>query len=64
MEGVVKFVNEDTNLFVVETENAFAVFELVDTDHIEPGDVVSGSLESGACESLFNNSKHEELEAE
>ena len=48
MEGVVKFVNEERYLFAVETDNGFSVFEFMETDYLEPGDVVSGSLESTA----------------
>ena len=62
MEGVVKFVNEEMNVFAVEMDNGFTVFEFVKTDHVETGDVVSGSLESAACDSLFNHSKDAELE--
>ena len=54
MEGIVKLVNDDMSLFVVETDNGFTLFEVSDTDHVEAGDVVSGSLESMACDSLFN----------
>lgn len=61
MEGVVKVVNEEMSLFAVETDNGFTVFEFLETDHIEPGDVVSGSLEAPACESLFNYSRDAEL---
>jgi hypothetical protein len=62
MEGVVKFVNEEMNVFAVETDNGFTVFEFVETDQIEAADVVSGSLESATCDSLFNHSKDAELE--
>ncbi len=62
MEGVVKFVNEEMNVFAVETDNGFTVFELVETDHMETGDVVSGTLESAACDSLFNHSRDAKLE--
>ncbi len=62
MEGVVKLVNEEMSLFTVETDNGFTVFEFEDADQIETGDVVSGSLESAACDSLFNHSKDAELE--
>jgi len=55
MEGVVKFMNDDTNVFAVETDNAFTVFVIVDADHVEPGDVVSGALESAACDYVFND---------
>ena len=62
MEGVVKFVSEEMNVFAIETDNGFTIFELVETDHIELGDVVSGSLESAACNSLFNHSRGAKLE--
>jgi hypothetical protein len=62
MEGVIKLVNEEMSLFAVETDNGFTVFEFDDTDHIERGDVVSGSLESAACDRLFNYSRNTELE--
>ena len=61
MEGVVKFVNEERYLFAVETDNGFSVFEFMETDYIEPGDFISGSLESTACSSLFNHSRDEKL---
>ena len=54
MAGVVKLVNDDMRLFVVETDNGFTVFEVSDTDHVEAGDVVSELLESIACDSLLN----------
>ena len=57
MEGVVKLVNEKMRLVVVETDNGFTVFEVSDTHHVEAGDVLSGSLESAACDSLFNYSR-------
>jgi hypothetical protein len=38
------------------------VFEFEDTDQIETGDVVSGSLESATCDSLFNHSSDARLE--
>ncbi len=50
----VKLVNDDMRLFDVETDNGFTVLEVLDTDHVEAGDVVSGSLESMACDSLFS----------
>ncbi len=62
MEGVVKFVNDETNVFAVETDNTFAVFVIVDADHVETGDVVSGDLESVACDSLFNDSMDAEVQ--
>ena len=62
MEGVVKVVNEEMVLFAVETDDGFTVFELVEADHIETGDVVSGSLESAVCDNLFNDSRNAELE--
>jgi len=61
MEGVVKFVNEEMYLFAVETDNGFTVFEFMDTDYVEPGDVVSGALESNMCSKLFNHSRDERL---
>ena len=62
MEGVVKVVNEEMVLFAVETDDGFTVFELVEADQIETGDVVSGSLESAVCDNLFNYSRNAELE--
>jgi hypothetical protein len=53
MEGVVKFVNEEMYLCAVETDNGFTVYEFMDTDYVEPGDVVSGALESNMCSKLF-----------
>ena len=53
MEGVVKLVNEESDVFAVETDDEFTVFELVKTDHIETGDVVSGALDSAVCSKLF-----------
>ena len=61
MEVVVRVVNEGMSLFAVETDNGFTVFEFSETDHIETGDVVSGSLEAAACDSLFNYSRRVEL---
>jgi len=57
MEGVVKIVNEERGLFAVETNNGFTVYEFDVTDHIETGDVVSGALESSACDNLHNHSR-------
>ncbi len=42
------------SLFVVETDNGLTVFDVSDADHVEAGDVVSGSLASMACDSLFS----------
>lgn len=39
-----------------------AVFEFMETDYIEIGDVVTGALESTACDSIFNHSRNEKLE--
>jgi hypothetical protein len=61
MEGVVKLVSEEMSLFPVETDNGFTVFESLETDRIEPGDVVSRSLEAVACDSLFNYSRGAKL---
>jgi len=61
MEDVVKFVKKEMNVFAVETDNGFTVFEFEETDQIETGDVVSGSLESTACDSLFDHSRDAEL---
>ena len=61
MEGIVKLVNEEMSLFAVETDDGFTVFEFAETDHIETGDVVSGSLEAAACDNLFNHSRDGEL---
>ena len=52
MEGVVKLVNEALSLFVAETDNGYTVFEFNDADHIENGDLVSGSIDSAACDGL------------
>ena len=57
MDGVVMLVNDEMNVFAVETDNGFSVFEFVETEYIETGDVVSGALESAACNSLFNYSR-------
>jgi len=62
MVGVVKQVNAETGFFVVETENGFTVFEVQGGDRIETGDVLSGSLESAACERVVNHSRSDELE--
>jgi hypothetical protein len=62
MEGVVKFVNEEMKVFAVHTDSGFTVFEFADTDYVETGDVVSGSLESISCDSLLNYSRNSELE--
>jgi hypothetical protein len=62
MDGVVMLVNDEMNVFAVETDDGFTVFEFVETEHIETGDVVSGALESAACNSLFNYSTGAELE--
>ena len=62
MEGVVKLVNEEAGVFVTETDDGFTVFEVADADDVEPGDVVAGSLDSTACEIVFNHTKDEQLE--
>ena len=64
MVGIVKQVNAKTGFFVVETENGFTVFEVKDGDRIEPGDVLSGCLESAACEKVVNHSRSDELEVQ
>jgi len=62
MVGVVKLVNRETGLFVVEAEDSFAVYETEDAGDVEAGDVIEGDLLSPTCEMVVNHSKDEEMD--
>ena len=57
MEGVVKQVDEDTGIFIVETDDGFTVFEVDDADCVQPSDVLSGALDSESCDRVVNHSR-------
>ena len=62
MVGVVKLVNQETGVFIVEADDSFAVYETEDASDLEAGDVMEGDLLSPTCESVVNHSKDGEMD--
>jgi len=62
MVGVVKLVNQETGVFIVEADDSFTVYETEDASDLEAGDVMEGDLLSPTCESVVNHSKDGEMD--
>ena len=62
MVGVVKLVNQETGVFIVEADDSFTVYETEDANDLEAGDVMEGDLLSPTCESVVNHSKDGEMD--
>ena len=57
MEGVVRLVNQETDLFAVETDDGFTVLETADIDDVEIGDEIVGDLGTTTCEVVLSKVK-------
>lgn len=57
MEGVVRLVNQETDLFAMETDDGFTVLETADIDDVEIGDEIVGDLDTTTCEVVLSKVK-------
>ena len=63
-KGRVAILNDNRGMYAVElSDGSYSVFELLDTNEISAGDIISGDLdEEGSC-TLNNLTENEEFDA-
>lgn len=63
-KGIVAILNDNRGMYAVELQDgSYSVFELLDTNEISTGDIISGDLDKeGSC-MLNNLTENEEFDA-
>jgi len=64
MQGIITHLNHNRGMYSVElSDGSYTVFELIDSNKLEKGNIISGDLEEfGDC-TLFNQTEDEHFEA-